>query len=51
MSAIPPDDGFADDALAYNAELEAFVESRDWGWVDPWDGMRDGGRVGLRALG
>jgi lysophospholipase L1-like esterase len=43
VSAIPPDDGFANEALAYNAKLEAFVESREWGWVDPWDGMRDGG--------
>jgi lysophospholipase L1-like esterase len=39
ISAIPPDDGFADDAVAYNVALEAFAGERGWSWVDPWEGM------------
>jgi len=40
ISAIPPDDGFAAEALAYNQELTAFAADRDWGFVDPWADMR-----------
>jgi lysophospholipase L1-like esterase len=49
VSAIPPDDGFADDALEFNKALGEFTADRGWTFVDPWDGMRVDGRwdVGL----
>jgi hypothetical protein len=44
ISAIPPDDGFADEALAFNEVLSSFASERRWTFVDPWDGMRVEGR-------
>jgi len=46
ISAIPPDDGYADDALAFNEALSSFAAERRWTFVDPWDGMRVDGRWG-----
>jgi hypothetical protein len=43
VSAIPPDDGYAEDALAYNAALAAHVADRGWAFVDPWEDMRVAG--------
>ena len=53
ISAIPPDDGYADDALAFNAALSTFAGERGWTFVDPWDDMRVDGRwdVGLSEDG
>ena len=40
ISAIPPDDGFAADALAYNLALVGHAAERGWAFVDPWAAMR-----------
>jgi hypothetical protein len=40
ISAIPPDDGFASEALLYNLALVEFAAERDWTFVDPWAEMR-----------
>jgi lysophospholipase L1-like esterase len=40
ISAIPPDDGFAGEALLYNLALVEHAADRDWAFVDPWADMR-----------
>jgi len=40
ISAIPPDDGFAAEALAYNLALVEFAAESGWAFVDPWVEMR-----------
>ncbi len=40
ISAIPPDDGFAADALEYNLVLVEHAADRGWAFVDPWADMR-----------
>ncbi len=40
ISAIPPDDGFAAEALLFNLELVEFAADRGWAFVDPWAAMR-----------
>ena len=40
ISAIPPDDGFAADALVYNLALVEHAADRGWAFVDPWAAMR-----------
>ncbi len=40
ISAIPPDDGFASEALLFNLALVEFAAERDWMFVDPWAAMR-----------
>jgi hypothetical protein len=40
ISAIPPDDGFAADALEYNLALVEHAADRGWAFVDPWAAMR-----------
>jgi hypothetical protein len=40
ISAIPPDDGFAAEALTYNLALVEHAADRGWAFVDPWADMR-----------
>ena len=40
ISAIPPDDGYAGEALLYNLALVEFAADRGWAFVDPWAAMR-----------
>ncbi len=40
ISAIPPDDGYASEALLYNLALAEFAADRGWAFVDPWVAMR-----------
>jgi hypothetical protein len=40
ISAIPPDDGYASEALLYNLALVEFATDRGWTFVDPWVAMR-----------
>lgn len=46
ISAIPPDDGFATDALAYNLALVEHAAGQGWAFVDPWAEMRVDGAWG-----
>jgi lysophospholipase L1-like esterase len=42
ISSVPPRDHFTGTADAYNAQLEQFVKSRGWTWVDAAAGVREG---------